>query len=347
MRTILNPDHGLHTGGHEFARGRTLATHESPERAAVIEAAVRAARLGPLSPAGDFGEAAISAVHDVGLVAFLKSAWADWQAAGLEGSALPFVFPVAGLGESQPLGSIHGQLGTWCFDTCTPIVAGTWQAAYGSAQTALTAAAGLYSPENPSGDRVIFALCRPPGHHAARRVYGGSCYLNNAAIATHALQQAGHGRVAILDLDYHHGNGTQEIFWPSAEVFYASLHGDPASTYPFLTGSAQERGGGAGLGTTLNLPLPQGCEAFEYGQALEQALNSIKGHGATALVLSLGVDTVAGDPIAGFSLGLADYRPLGQRLAQLALPTLVVLEGGYALSAIGSAVVETLIGLNM
>lgn len=346
MRIILNPQHSLHTGGVEFARGRVIPTNDGPERAEVVEAALRAAGLGSFEPAQDFGEEPILAVHDAGLVTFLKTAWERWQAAGYGGSALPFVFPVAGLVPGRVFGSIHGDLGHWCFDTCTPIVAGTWQAAYGSAQTALTAAAGLFSPHNPHGDPTIFALCRPPGHHAGRGVYGGSCYVNNAAIAARALQRAGHARVAILDIDYHHGNGTQEIFWQDDSVFFASIHGDPTSTYPFLTGSAEERGAGAGLGATLNIPLPQRSDAARYAVALEQALTVIRTFGASALVLSLGVDTLDADPISGFALTLADYRPIGQRIAGLNLPTVAIFEGGYAVPAIGTAVSETLIGLN-
>lgn len=345
MRIVINPRHHGHTGGVEFARGRVIPTNESPERADVILAAVQSAAVGPVSEAHDFGEVPILAVHEAGLLTFLKSAWAEWQAAGFEGSALPFTFRLASLGESTEPQSIHGKLGRWGFDACTPIVAGTWEAAYWSAQTALTAAALIQSPKQPDGDSLTFALCRPPGHHAGRGVYGGSCYLNNAAIAAEALRHAGHKRVAILDVDYHHGNGTQEIFWERADVLFVSIHADPAGAYPYVTGAARETGGGAGQGANLNIPLPLGTDWAAYAPALDRALAAISHSGATALVLSLGVDTWGGDPISGFLLQTADYRPMGQKIAALGLPTLVVMEGGYALSAIGDAVVNTLTGL--
>jgi acetoin utilization deacetylase AcuC-like enzyme len=185
------------------------------------------------------------------------------------------------------------------------------------------------------GSPAAFALSRPPGHHAGADFFGGYCFLNNAALAAQHLRTAGVERVAVLDVDYHHGNGTQDIFYERPDVFFASIHGDPHTEYPFYLGHADETGRGAGEGTNLNLPLPRGTGYAQWSAALEVALAAISRFGAQALVVSLGVDTFAGDPISGFCLQSEDYLRLGERLARVGLPTVLVFEGGYAVAEVG------------
>lgn len=212
-------------------------------------------------------------------------------------------------------------------------------AARAGAHCALSAAQQLVQ-----GDRAAFALSRPPGHHAGADFFGGYCFLNNAALAAQHLRDAGMRKVAVLDVDYHHGNGTQAIFYDRPDVFFASLHGDPRTEYPFYLGHADETGSGAGLGCNLNIPLPRGTGFAAWFAALEHSLRSIAAFGAEALVVSLGMDTFAGDPISGFTLQSADYLRVGERLAAAGLPTVLVFEGGYAVAEVGVNAVNVLEG---
>lgn len=339
MRCVLNTAQAGHDGGLEFNEGRLVPCHEGPERAAMVLAAWRATGLGAEEPARDVGLAPILAVHDAAYVAFLRTAWEQWTAAGRDGQALPFTFAARGLRRDVPPQDIDGLLGYYGFDAGSPIVAGTWDAAYGAAQAALTGAALL-----GEGERAAFALVRPPGHHAGRSSFGGYCFLNNAAIAAQALRDAGHARVSVLDVDYHHGNGTQDIFWERGDVQVVSLHADPRQEFPYFLGHADERGAGDGLGTTLNLPMPWGTGWAEYGAALETACAAVADFAPTALVVSLGVDTWEGDPISRFALRHDHFRQIGARIKSLGLPTLFVLEGGYAVAEIGRNVVAVLEG---
>ena len=228
-------------------------------------------------------------------------------------------------------------MGYYAFDAGTPIVEGTWDAAFAAAQCAMTAAALV-----AEGERSAYALCRPPGHHAGRSVYGGYCFLNNAALAAQQLRERGFGKVALFDVDYHHGNGTQDIFWERDDVLFVSIHGTPETEYPYFLGYADERGAGAGEGFTLNLPLPRGTGWDTYDAALDTALQRIADFGADALVVSLGVDIYEGDPISAFKLGAERFPQLGSRLASLGLPTVLVQEGGYAVREIGTNVAGVL-----
>src|SRR5690606_11300047 len=249
-----------------------------------------------------------------------------------------FTWPARTLRRMIP-NDLHGQLGYYSFDGGAPITAGTWQAAYSAAQVALSA-----QQEIVNGARSAFALCRPPGHHAAGDVMGGYCYLNNAAIAAQAFLDQGRKKVAILDVDYHHGNGTQDIFYQRSDVLFASIHGDPAEEFPFFLGYADELGEGAGEGYNFNYPLPMGSAWGTWSAALEQACQRIAEYGAEVLVVSLGVDTYMEDPISQFKLDSPDYLAMGRRIAALGLPTLFVMEGGYAVEAIGINAVNVLEG---
>ncbi len=226
-----------------------------------------------------------------------------------------------------------GRIGRWCFDTATALGAGTWVAARAAVDVALTAADAVLA-----GDPVAYGLCRPPGHHAGRDVFGGYCFLNNAAIAAEQLVRAGAGRVGVLDLDYHHGNGTQAIFWERSDVPYASLHADPARAYPYFSGHAAETGGGAGAGATFNQPLPVATDDARYLAALDRALDWLAGRHDGVIVVSLGIDTYGLDPICDFALTTAAYAEAGRRVAATGARLVVLQEGGYHLPHLGENV---------
>ena len=292
-------------------------------------------------PAKDFGLEPLLKIHDSGYLEFLRSAFAEWRASGRDGDAIGYTWPVVGRRDLK-LDRIDAKLGRYSFDAATPIASGTWEAAYWSAQTALTALSALLDGEC----RASFALCRPPGHHSGRDYCGGYCYLNNAAIAAEQARRTGR-RVAILDIDYHHGNGTQDIFYDDPDVLFVSIHADPASDYPFFWGHADERGSGAGLGKTLNLPLPRGTGIDAYEKALDKALDEVREHEADLVVLSYGADTFENDPISHFRLRRGDYRVIARRIASIGLPVLIVMEGGYAIDALGENVAALLSGFEL
>ena len=333
MRRFFDPRQLLHAPTRELHNGGFTDYAETPSRARSILAAI-----GGADAPGDRGEAPILAVHDAGYVAFLKTAAARWAEAGRPGDVVGYVWPVVGRRPLR-LDRIDAQIGQYSFDASTPITPQTWDSAYWSAQSALAATQAVLD-----GERSAFALCRPPGHHAGTDYYGGYCHLNVAAIAAQAARDAGRKRVAILDIDYHHGNGTQDIFWSRDDVFYASLHADPATDYPFYWGHADEVGEGDGHGATLNLPLPQGTTLDAFRRAQGQALAAIAAFGATFLVVSFGADTWAGDPISDFRLETPDYAVLAADIAAAGLPTAIVMEGGYAVDALGANVASLLSG---
>lgn len=336
MKAVYSPLHARHDGGVELYRGRLVPTFETPERAEIIRAALEAAGH-ELLPPREIPESRLLRVHEPAFVEFLRGAHARWQSEGREGHVLPSGFPARGLRQDHRPAGISGSLGWFAFDASTPIVAGTWDAALAAARCAMTAAALVHE-----GQRAAYALCRPPGHHAARSTYGGYCYLNNAALAAQYLVDEGRRRVCVIDVDYHHGNGTQEIFWERDDVLFVSLHGDPETEYPWFLGYADERGAGRGAGHTLNLPLPAGSGWEAYRAALDAALAAIRAYDPEALVVSLGVDTFVSDPISSFKLEGRHYPLIGALLAGLGLPTVVVQEGGYAVAEIGANVAGVL-----
>lgn len=340
MRFFANPAQAGHCPEFEFFRGRRVPCFETPERFQFVAEVLGSAGCQLESP-DLFPDEALHVVHTPRYLAFLKGAWAEWLATGNEGDAFPAVWPGAGMRRDRLPQNFAARMGFFAFDTGTPLAAGTWQAARSGADCALSAAQSVLG-----GERSAFVLTRPPGHHAGIETFGGYCFLNNAALAAQALREGGASRVAILDVDYHHGNGSQEIFYARPDVFFASIHGDPMTEYPFYLGHADERGEGAGLGANLNLPLPAGAPAADWFSALERALAAIAQHGADALVVSLGVDAWEGDPISSFRLKTSDYGMLGERLRQLGLPAVFVLEGGYAVRAIGDNVLSCLRGFD-
>ena len=338
MLTVYSEEHRHQDGKAELINGQLLPCFEMPRRAEMILARVREVQLGEVVPPEDHGRGPIERVHRRDFVEFLARAWDDWLAAGRTHDALPLCWPTRTLRQVCPE-TIDGRLSYYSLDAGTPITAGTWRAAYASAQVALTGARRV-----AEGAPAVFALCRPPGHHAAADVYGGYCFLNNAAIAAQALRDQGAGRVAILDVDYHHGNGSQAIFYDRGDVLVANLHADPRDEYPFFLGYAEETGLGAGEGANLNYPMRHGTGFDLWAEALDHACGKIAAWRADALVVSLGVDTYAGDPISRFRLESPDFVTYGRRIAKLGLPTLFVMEGGYAVDAIGLNAVNVLTG---
>jgi len=294
--------------------------------------------VGPTEQPIDRGEAPLLAVHPRAYLDFLRSAYGDWRTAGRPGDAVPYTWPVV---RRRPLAldRIDAKLGLFSYDASTPVAEGTWDSAYWSAQTALSALEAALA-----GERAAFALCRPPGHHAGADYMGGYCYLNSAATAAEAALAAGKRRVAILDVDYHHGNGTQDIFYGRGDVLFVSIHADPVTDYPFYWGHADETGEGEGEGATLNLPLPRGAALAHYEPALGRALERIAAFAPDFLICSYGADTYAGDPISHFRLETDDYPPIARRIASLGLPTLIVMEGGYAVDRLGANVAAFLSG---
>jgi acetoin utilization deacetylase AcuC-like enzyme len=253
MQTVFAQTHALHHGNGELMNGQIVPCFEMPRRAEMILARVQAVGLGAVVAPADYGLAPLERVHDAGYLAFLQAAWAEWRALGRDCDALPMVWPVRGMNQSRPPLHIEAKLGFYSFDGGAPIQAGTWQAVYGSAQVALEGAKRLLD-----GEKAVFSLCRPPGHHAASSYMGGYCYLNNAAIAAQYLRDGGAARVCILDIDYHHGNGTQEIFYTRNDVLTINLHAHPDFEYPFFLGHSDETGLGAGEGCNINYPLSSG-----------------------------------------------------------------------------------------
>jgi acetoin utilization deacetylase AcuC-like enzyme len=348
LKTFHNPHHAAHAGQQEMFRGRMVPCHEVPARLDFVLAELRRRPLGALQTPGVDDAAldiAIGRVHSARYLDFLRGAWAEWVAmdpGNAERDALPSVWPLPnrhGFRNDVLPANFAARLGLFSFDSGSPLTAGTWAAARGGAACALAAA-----QEVAAGARSAFALSRPPGHHAGPDFLGGYCFLNNAAIAAQALRDAGHAQVAVLDVDYHHGNGTQAIFYERADVLTVSLHGDPATEYPFFLGHADERGAGPGEGFNLNLPLPRGTGFAAWRDTLTTALQAVERSGATALVVPMGLDTFEGDPISGFTLASADYFAVGAALAGAGLPTVFTFEGGYAVDAVGTNAVNLLEG---
>ena len=340
MITVFSEDHRLREARTELFGGELVEPHERPSRAEIVLRHVQAAGLGAIRPPCDFGLDPVLRVHDADFVDFLSSAWDLWQTAGYKGEAIPTCWPARRMAQRRP-DHIDGLLGYYALATETSLTQGSWPAARASANVALTAAELV-----AQGARSAFALCRPPGHHAALDMYGGFCFLNNAAIAAQYLRDHGAARVAVLDVDFHHGNGTQDIFYAREDVLFASIHGDPRFAFPHFLGYADETGAGPGEGFNCNYPLPEGTGFGPWSDALEDALHRIGRFRAEALVVSLGLDAFENDPISGFRLVSGDFATLGTRLARTGQPTLFVLEGGYDLEALGENTVNVLRGFD-
>jgi acetoin utilization deacetylase AcuC-like enzyme len=344
MLIYTNPHHALHEGRHEMFRGKLVPCHETPARLQHVLSELERRPVGERREPSPIDRATLERVHVPRYLDFLRGAWDEWVAldpanAGLD--ALPSVWPIRGFRDDLEPANFAARMGLYSFDSGTPLTAGAWAAAEAGAACAVAAAKSVIGA---TSERCAVALTRPPGHHAGPDFFGGYCFLNNAALAAQALRDGGAKKVAVLDVDYHHGNGTQTLFYERPDVLTVSIHGDPRTEYPFYLGHADERGEGDGFGHNLNLPLPAGTGFAAWRTALMQALEHIGHYGAEALVVALGVDTYEGDPISRFTLASADYLQVGRELASLRLPTVYTLEGGYAVAAMGVNVVNVLEG---
>ncbi|MEM8683760.1 MAG: histone deacetylase family protein [Pseudomonadota bacterium] len=336
MRTVHSRYYHHHDPAFEFHAGELVPPFENPRRAEIILESLQARRLGDIIEPRDFGRAPLEAIHKISYLQFLQDAYTDWRQAGYSGDAIPWFWPNRVV-ERTPR-SIAAKLGSYARAGDTPITESSWLAAYWSAQVAVEGAQQIID-----GQRAAFALCRPPGHHASRAAYGGYCFLNNAAIAAAHLRSR-FGKVGIIDIDFHHGDGTQEIFYERDDIFVGSIHGEPERSFPSFSGYADECGAGDGQGANLNIPLPENTGYRDWIQALQRILQTAKDHGIDVLVVSLGVDTFENDPISFFRLTTKDFGNIGHTLSTLNKPSLFVLEGGYAMKDLGENVVNVLDG---
>jgi len=339
LKTIYSESHRLHFPQAELSGGEFVTPYERPSRVEYVLRRLKERGLTDISEPDPIDIDPIQRLLDPGYLRFLETAWEEWKAEGMAGEIIAANVPSRGMHMDRVPRNIDGKVGYYCHASETSITAGTWEAACASAasmQTAQRLVAG--------GERAAFALCRPPGHHSTRDQYGGYCFLNNAAIAAQMMRDAGAGRVAILDIDFHHGNGTQDIFYDRGDVFFASLHGAPEDTYPYFIGYADEKGKGAGEGANFNYPMPPGTPYSLWSEALDDAIAKIKAWGAESLVISHGVDAYKDDPISFFKLNSEDFTDAGRRIGRMGLPTLFCMEGGYAIEAVGINTVNVLEG---
>lgn len=345
MLVVSSPRHRNHAPLAEIEASGLQPPFEHPGRADAIHHVLAADDRFEIVEPDRWGTEPIEAIHDPGLVRFLERAWDDYQKVHPEThDVVPDFFGLpglmAGMGEFPGAPTIDVELGRWCFETTTPITSGTFDAATSAVDVALTAAAAVLG-----GRRSAYALCRPPGHHAPTGLYGGYCFFNNAAVTAHHLAATTRSKVTVLDVDYHHGNGTQQIFYERDDVQYVSLHGDPARAYPYITGYADETGSGRGRGANLNLPLPHRADDDRFIGALEHAAEAISTFEPSTLVVSLGLDAYFNDPISDLAVTTDGFERQGAFVAGMGLPTVVLQEGGYDVEALGRNAQHWLLGL--
>jgi acetoin utilization deacetylase AcuC-like enzyme len=347
MPVVWSDRYRLHDpGGEIFVGVRTPGTEVAARADAILAALVEAgARVIDAEPHPD---SALLAVHDAALLEFLESAWDRWTDAKLDREwgqdrVVPYVFAHAALTSGRPAAlpaAVWAKTGSFAYDTMTLIGPGTWDAARAAVDVALTAVDLV-----AAGAPCAYACCRPPGHHVCRACYGGSCYLNNSAVAAAAFAETVGRLVAVLDIDAHHGNGTQEIFYERADVVVGSIHVDPgAGWFPHFLGFADETGTGGGAGANKNLPLAPGTGDEGWLDAVKELATWARVRGAASLVVPLGVDAAAGDPESPLRVTETGFRQAGRVLGELRLPTVLVQEGGYDLDALGPLVREVLLG---
>ncbi len=341
MKTIYSKKHILHNTLTELSGGELVKPFESPDRVKIILNEVYNRKLGPVFQPTKQDLEIIYKVHDKHYVKFLENAWKEWVKEGFKGEAIPTVWPSRSMNSKIIPDNIEGKLGYYCLANETSISEGTIEGAYESVKVVLTAADMLQK------EKSIFALCRPPGHHASKDQYGGYCFFNNTAIATEKLIEKGAKKIFILDIDFHHGNGTQEIFYKRSDVFFASLHGDPIQAFPHFLGHAEEKGIQEGEGFNINYPMPPNTSYAQWKISLEKVINEIERFNPDFLLISLGVDTFENDPISFFKLKSNDFFDVGKTISSLNLPTLFIMEGGYAIEEIGINTVNILKGFEV
>ncbi len=314
-----------HKPVYEWAMGERLPHPETTYRAETILKAIEAdASYFSVHEPIDIPKSLLTNVHHKDLLALFAHA----KDMPLGQNFYPSVFPKRANLRGKP--DDLRQSGYFCLDSGTPLTSTTWDAAYWSAASANAAAKHVESGKA----KAAYALCRPPGHHASRDLFGGYCYFNNAAIIAKRISKR--GRVAILDIDFHHGNGTQDIFYRDPSVLFISIHGDPKDYYPFFSGYSHESGAGAGTGFTINHPLPKGCDGKEYLKVLrEKVIPALRAFDPSLLVISAGFDTFEKDPIGGFKLTTEDFNTIGGELSRLGYPSVILQEGGYCVEELG------------
>ena len=331
MKVFWDPVQLQHDPQFFLQRGVVRPNFEVPQRARALLEGCRALGLSP-EPPPPADRAALEAVHRPDYLDFLRDgldAWAALESPGPE--LVPNIHPSPDMlaNGARPGDTVIGRLGWFTADTSCPIGARTWPAALAAAAGAVAAA------DEAAAGRHAYALARPPGHHAYSARAGGHCYLNNAAIAAQRLRDRGASRVAVLDIDSHHGNGTQGLFWDRADVLFVSMHGNPEGYYPWYVGHADEHGGGEGMGANLNLPLPQGAQDAEWLAALVSGLEAVREARPDALVVSLGFDASVDEPLRFLHVTADGFSRAGAAIAALRLPTAIVQEGGYNTDVIG------------
>ncbi|HEX5828765.1 MAG TPA: histone deacetylase family protein [Candidatus Limnocylindrales bacterium] len=337
MRYVYSPLHMGHDIRTQTVMGVQVEANEVRERAEVIRETLDGDGGFEAVATVEHGGAPITAVHDPGLIRFLEDAWDDAVA---QGHPYDFLAPetIPNRAMTEGMSGRHGtearrpdgRAGYWALDTSTYIVPGTYAAARAAVDVALTTADLVLA-----GERAAYGLCRPPGHHAARSMYGGFCYFNNAAIAAEAVARETGEHVSILDVDFHHGNGTEQIFWRRGDVLYVSLHAHPGRQYPYALGWEDETGEGDGTGANLNIPLPLRTTDDQYLAALDRGLARVAEEPGDVVVVSLGFDTYGKDPIGDFALTTPVYHECGQRVAALGKRLVILQEGGYHVGDLG------------
>jgi acetoin utilization deacetylase AcuC-like enzyme len=341
MQVVYSPRHLAHDISSETFMGVEVPANEVAERAEKIRSALTADGGFTFTEPTDHGVAPITAVHAEGLVRFLEVAWSEVRAQLIPRAFLSAdTYPNRAMFEGMSADAVErlvrepwhagGRAGYWGLDSAAPLVAGTYDAARSAVDVALTAMDIVLG-----GERMAYGLCRPPGHHAARSMYGGYCFFNNAAVVAEALTRATGERVAIVDVDYHHGNGTQQIFWRRGDVRYVSIHADPERAYPYFLGRADETGEGDGAGENLNIPLRAGATNADYLEATDRAVDAIAAAPGSIVVVSLGFDTYGLDPIGDFALTTEVYHEVGRRVASLDRRLVILQEGGYHRPSLG------------
>lgn len=339
MKIIYTEAHRKRASKTELSGGELVRPFECPERMDYILGRLRETGFGEIMPPREIQSDALPKIHDAGYLSFLKSAWDEWESAGFKGEAIATVWQSRSMPSPHIPDFIEGKMGYYCLAAETSISNGTAEAAWASLDVALTGAEHVLA-----GDNSAFSLCRPPGHHASNDQFGGYCFINNAAVAAQHMRDRGLERIAVLDVDFHHGNGTQAIFYSRSDVLFLSLHGDPMAAFPHFLGHEGEIGIGDGEGFNFNFPMPAGTSFSKWSNALKSALHQISKFGADAVIVSLGVDTFERDPISFFKLKSDDFIKMGECIASLDLPTLFVMEGGYAVEEIGINTVNVLMG---
>lgn len=348
MTVVWTDRHRGHRPNGGYWLGIREEGDEEPERGDTLRDGLSAAGYEIVAPP-DLGLDPITAVHDDEFVDFMSRVYRSWVAEGHlvepgQPVVVPYLFATGPFARRRSPGrrpaTIRAELGLYAIDTMTLISERTFDAACGAVHAAVHAADLV-----ADGATAAFAAVRPPGHHAGPAFFGGSCYFNNAAAAAQRLRATAYERVAVIDIDAHQGNGTSEIFWDRADVLYGSVHVDPgAGWFPHLVGFADERGGGAGEGWNVNVPLPPGVGDEAWLAALNELLAAVERHGSDALVVSLGVDAAAIDPAAPLEVTAAGFRAAGAMIADIDLPTVFVQEGGYVLDSLATLVIDVLTG---